>query len=159
MKFTIGKKINQIFFVRITLSNTKWTCSDCPLFCSSICSSMFPLCSSLRGTLFFTKNGVITPYIYIYESVFPLFLYCCMLLENFNSHWRFLFIRKFFIAFIFLGEQGEQGEQGVLTPFRGEQKGEQNSSKWNKKGEQGNTLILSRGTDYFVVHDTRRIAF
>jgi len=64
--------------------------------------------------------------------------------------------KNFSIAFIFLGEQGEQGEHGVLTPFRGEQKGEQNSSKWNKKG---NTLVLSRGTDYFVVHDTRRIAF
>ena len=102
-----------------------------------------PLVFPSEGNIFLTKNGVIQPFIYIYESVFPLFLYYCMLLGNFYSHWRFLFIRKFFIAFIFLGEQGEQGEHGVLTPFRGEQKGEQNSSKWNKKGNRGTHLFLA----------------
>ena len=35
-------------------------------------------------------------------------------------------LENFSITLTFSGEQGEQGEHGVLTPFRGEQKGEQN---------------------------------
>lgn len=37
-----------------------------------------------------------------------------------------------------------------MTPFRGEQTGEQNASKWNKKG---NTPVYTRGTRYLFVVD------
>ena len=128
--------------------------NGCPLFCSSILFQMFPLCSSLRGTHFLSKNGDRTPYIYVYESVFPLFLY-------YYSTIGVFFIlpyevssspKKFPITLIFLGERGEQGNNRIMTPFRGEQTGEQNSSKWNK---QGNKPVHDEGTRYFFVVDAR----